>query len=478
MEDIQFPSDFVCSTMWVKRGVAATNPQEILLKPADFENIVKQIQADINTDNDSDKEIDSSREQSDILRGFPASVSSGDEYNFTNYDNETGNVHCHIANIASFDVNGKDPLITNDDDDDSDKEDDIIKNDDNLFLIAQNSKDVATLEVHVYNEEEGSFYCHHELPISSYPLCMEWLNYDPDDPKPGNLCAIGNMTPIIEVWDLDLLNSVEPAYKLGCKSNKKKGQKRVGHKNGVLDLAWNQNYTHILASGSADKTILLWDLENCKPVTKLDSFRKEVASLKWHPQETHRLLTGCLDKTIRLFDCKEETVVKSWDVQTAVEKVLWNQYNTNYCIASLTEGHISYFDVRADKAVWEIKPHNEDVSGLILSASYPGLLVSSSDDGLIKVWDIINHEPTLVWEKEVPSYIVCIAANPDNGFIFGICRTKKPSGTHTEVLDFSVIPEVRDRFADRVASHSPAGGFKQSETVNVIEKMEDMEIDE
>lgn len=57
-------------------------------------------------------------------------------------------MHCHIANIASFDVNGKDPLITNDDDDDSDKEDDIIKSDDNLFLIAQNSKDVATLEVH------------------------------------------------------------------------------------------------------------------------------------------------------------------------------------------------------------------------------------------------------------------------------------------------------------------------------------------
>lgn len=113
----------------------------------------------------------------------------------------------------------------------------------------------------------------------------------------------------------------------------------------------------------------------------------------------------------------------------------------------------------------------------------------------------MNHEPTLVWEKEVPSYIVCIAANPDNGFVFGICRTNKPSGTHTEVLDFSVIPEgtykhfrynykypyrlyvlswliVRDRFADRVASHSSTTGLKQSETVNVTEKMEDMEIDE
>lgn len=58
-----------------------------------------------------------------------------------------GSVHCHIANIADFDVDGKDPLVVNEDED-SDKEDDIIKNDDNLFLIALANKDVATLEVH------------------------------------------------------------------------------------------------------------------------------------------------------------------------------------------------------------------------------------------------------------------------------------------------------------------------------------------
>lgn len=57
------------------------------------------------------------------------------------------NVHCHIGNIANFDVDGKDLLVTNNDED-SDKEDDIIKSDDNLFLIAQTDKDVATLEVH------------------------------------------------------------------------------------------------------------------------------------------------------------------------------------------------------------------------------------------------------------------------------------------------------------------------------------------
>lgn len=51
------------------------------------------------------------------------------------------------------------------------------------------------------------------------------------------------MSAVIEIWDLDVMNCLEPAYTLGCKPNKKKKKKRVGHKKAVLDVAWNCNYT-------------------------------------------------------------------------------------------------------------------------------------------------------------------------------------------------------------------------------------------
>lgn len=81
--------------------------------------------------------------------------------------------------------------------------------------------------------------------------------------------------------------------------------------------------------------------------------------------------------------------------------------------------------------------------GLSLSSSCPGLLVTASNDGVIKVWDIINNtEPCLVWEhKSSLGALLCLAASPDNPFVFSVGGDNKAH--NFKVFDFFEKSEGR-----------------------------------
>ena len=68
--------------------------------------------------------------------------------------------------------------------------------------------------MYLYNEKEDHLYCHHDVLLPTFPLALEWLDYDPGDPSPGNLVAMGTMQQDIEIWDLDIVDGIEPAYVL------------------------------------------------------------------------------------------------------------------------------------------------------------------------------------------------------------------------------------------------------------------------
>ena len=168
----------------------------------------------------------------------------------------------------------------------------------------------------VFNDDESSFYVHHDMLLPNYPLCLEWLSYEPGNPNAANLCALGSMSTVIEIWDLDLVNCLEPAFKLGRKPKKAQLKKknnvdRIGHSKEVLDLAWNHEFQHILASASADKTVILWDIDEGVPHTVLKNFQKQVNCLKWNPIDYSSLLIGSSDRTLKLFNKSDFNAYKS-----------------------------------------------------------------------------------------------------------------------------------------------------------------------
>jgi periodic tryptophan protein 1 len=260
-------------------------------------------------------------------------------------------------------------------DDDSDADDVIIQPDDAIVVVAKTEDDFAALEVHVYEPETGNLFVHHDIPLPAFPLCLAHGDIGPTGGA-GNFCAVGTFGPGIEVWNLDVLNALEPSCVLGgedtsmadeimrhnilnssAKNNKKSkltsrgtGLKEGSHRDAIMSLSWNKVHRQVLASGSADCTVKLWDVTQANSkqenATTMTHHKNKVQSVLWHPQEGTLLATGSYDRTVALVDARNVENIKRIKIPADCEALAWDPFNPQYLTTASEDGTVQCWDVR------------------------------------------------------------------------------------------------------------------------------------
>lgn len=341
-------------------------------------------------------------------------------------DSEDDDCAGGMAALSFYTSNADDPYISKDIPGDSDEDEAEIDAQDNVIAVSRVKDDEFCLEAWIYNETQKYIYCHHDYILSNCPIVVEWVGCGRGDSSVGNLVAVGTMSPNIEIWNFDVMNTIDPVLmlagsKLGKKSPEKKKRKVAadGHTDAVLGLSWNRLQQQVLASASADSCVGVWDLEQSSCVLIKSLHSDKVQAVQWHPYESQMLLSGSYDHYAKLVDCRSpEGSQKSWKLAGEVEKVVWNNHNASSFFASTDTGHVYCYDIRAEAPVFEFKAHPSAVTSLTLSPSIEGCIVTSSEDQSIKVWDVRSDSPKLVDQKKCKiGALFCSAACSDSSLL-------------------------------------------------------------
>jgi sugar lactone lactonase YvrE len=182
-----------------------------------------------------------------------------------------------------------------------------------------------------------------------------------------------------------------------------------GHTSGVNCLVFSADSKKLI-SGSADKTIKIWDVKTGKEIAKLEGHKGFINALVITP-DGQQLFSADADKTIKV-----------WDVNTGKElRTLLGHKSSINSLAISPDGQklfsasadktIKVWDVNTGKEIKTLSEHKGYVNALVVSPDGEKLFSASADE-TIKVWDVatLKEISTL---KGHSNFVNSLAISPD-----------------------------------------------------------------
>jgi WD40 repeat protein len=150
----------------------------------------------------------------------------------------------------------------------------------------------------------------------------------------------------------------------------------TGHTRNITALAFSPDGTR-LASGSQDRSAILWDIARARQLTRFEGHKDEVAPVSFTPDGA-RLITASFDRTLRL----------------------WS--------------------VRDGRLIAELTGHAERVSALAVSPS-GNMMASGSLDGEIRLWDHQNGRGLRILGNQRGAQVGVLRFSGDGRLLLSTC---------------------------------------------------------
>ena len=157
----------------------------------------------------------------------------------------------------------------------------------------------------------------------------------------------------------------------------------------------------LIASGSRDTTVRVWDSTTSKEITRNTTSRNLVTCMEWLPENSSILAQGSEDLKLRLWDFRTN-IIKSSQTFTGYVyfPLCMSISNDGNRIMTGSKGfngvgcEIRIWDIRMNKQYIELSGHQQDVRECYFlqheedNNSNSDIIVTASKDKTIRLWDI------------------------------------------------------------------------------------------
>ncbi|KAL8388290.1 hypothetical protein RB595_009334 [Gaeumannomyces hyphopodioides] len=165
----------------------------------------------------------------------------------------------------------------------------------------------------------------------------------------------------------------------------------TGHKGAVLDLQWSRD-SDILFSASADMHLASWDLTSGTRIRRYVGHEEVINSLDISRRGDELLVSGSDDGTIGIWDPRKKNAVDYIETGFPITAVAMSEAG-NAIYSGGIDNDVKVWDVRKKAVVYTLVGHRDTITTLKVSPDSQTLM-SYSMDSTARTWDIRPFAPT------------------------------------------------------------------------------------
>ena len=164
-----------------------------------------------------------------------------------------------------------------------------------------------------------------------------------------------------------------------------------GHANGVMCLQFDDN---ILATGSYDSTIKIWDIETCKEIRTLQGHESGIRALQF---DDTKLISGSMDRSLKVWNWRTGQCLSTYTGHSG--GIIGLHFDSALLASGSVDKTVKIWNFE-DKSTFFLRGHKDWVNAVKIDSA-SRTVFSASDDCTIKLWDLDTKQCVKTFEGHV-----------------------------------------------------------------------------